>query len=262
MRASLVAVACLLRGLPLFFCAAPRTPLRVLCIIALDTLRVLRTSQPLSRTRTGELAALLDFQACTNAVWDHKDLSEAEYQALGWRLEQAGLGLWMGEYLSRLRELEGGRPSSGGDRRRFDEVRSYREAVARLSLATVAAIALNAHCLEEEIEATHCDSDVATLFRIVMQCQIIDDVLDYAEDVSARLPSFLTATRSLPQALDLTAAAARSYGAPIDLSSGRGLFPLRMALSAVTAVTTLLVHVAYPVYRRDRGGRFPEQADL
>ena len=43
--------ACLLRGLPLFFCAAPKTPLRVLCIIALDTVHVLRTAQPLPRKR-------------------------------------------------------------------------------------------------------------------------------------------------------------------------------------------------------------------
>ena len=105
------------------------------------------------------------------------------------------------------------RPSIGGDRRRFDEVRSYREAVARLSLATAAAIALNAEGSEADIQAAHGDSDVDTLFRIVMQCQIIDDVMDYAEDLSAGLPSFLTASASLPQAMALTARAARSYGA-------------------------------------------------
>jgi hypothetical protein len=36
-------------SLPLFFCATPRTPLRVLGIIALDTLHVLRHSRPLPR---------------------------------------------------------------------------------------------------------------------------------------------------------------------------------------------------------------------
>ena len=139
-----MSVTCLLRGLPLFFRAAPKTPLRVLCIIALDTLHVLRHSQPLPRKRISELATFLDFQACTNAAWDHKDLCEAEYQAIRQRLEKAGLGSWIEEYLGRLRELERRRPSIGGDHRRFDEVRSYREAVARLSLATVTAIALNA----------------------------------------------------------------------------------------------------------------------
>src|SRR5688572_28029226 len=69
MRPSLVAITALLRGLPLFFCEAPRTPLRVLAIDALDTLHVLRTSEPLPRKRISELALLLDFQACTNAAW-------------------------------------------------------------------------------------------------------------------------------------------------------------------------------------------------
>jgi hypothetical protein len=251
-RASLVSLTCLLRGLPLFFCAAPRTPLRVLCIIALDTLHVLRHSQPLPRKRIGELATFLDFQACTNAAWDHKNLCEAEYQAIRQRLEKAGMGLYIEQSLSQLRELERRRPSIGGDHRRFDEVRSYREGVARLSLATVTAIALNGECLEKEIRATQCDSDLETLFRIVMQCQIIDDVLDYTEDVSGGLPSFLTASASLPQAMELTAKAARCYAASPEGSSGNGLFPLRTALFVVTAVTKLVVRVGHPRHRNAR----------
>ena len=82
------------------------------------------------------------------------------------------------------------------------------------------------------------------LFRIVMQCQIIDDVLDYTEDVSAGLPSFLTASASLPQAMELTAKAARSYAASPGCSSGDGVFPLRMALCVCTALTKLVVRVA------------------
>jgi hypothetical protein len=251
-RVSLVSVTCLLRGLPLFFCAAPRTPLRVLGIIALDTLHVLRHSQPLPRKRISDLAMFLDFQGCTNAAWDQKDLCEAEYQAIRQRLEKAGLGSCVEEYLSRLRELESRRPSIGGDHRRFAEVRSYREAVARLSIATAAAIALNGECFGEEIRATQCDSDVETLFRILMQCQIIDDVVDYAKDRSAGLPSFLTASASLPQAIELTAKAARSYAASPERSSGNGVFPLRMALCLVTAVTKLVVRVAD---RRHRNAR-------
>ncbi len=103
-RASLVSVTCLLRGMPLFFCAAPRTPLRVLCIIALDTLHVLRHSEPLPRKRINELATFLDFQACTNAAWDRKDLCEAQYRSIRQRLEKAGLGVWIEEYLGRLRK--------------------------------------------------------------------------------------------------------------------------------------------------------------
>jgi hypothetical protein len=243
-RASLVSLACFLGGLPLFFCATPRTPLRVLCVIALDTVHVLRNARPLPRRRCKQLAAFLDFQACTNAVWDRKQLCAAEYQELRQRLEKAGLGLWIAEYLSRLRELETRRPSVGGDLRRFDDVRSYREAVARLSLATITAIALNAECLDEGIRATYCDRDVAALFRMAMQCQIIDDVVDYRKDLSAGLPSFLTASASLPQAIALTADAARSYAASCGPSAGGGAFPLEAALSVITLVTKLVVGVA------------------
>jgi hypothetical protein len=243
LRAGLVSITCLLRGLPLFLGAAPATPLRVLCIVALDTIHLLRYSQPLSRHRRKALGTFLDFQACTNAMWDRKPLCAAEYQALRQRLEKAGLGVWVTEYLNRLGELETRRPAVGGDRRRFDDVRLYREAVARLSLATITGVALNAECLEDAIRSTYCESDVAALFRMAMQCQIIDDVVDYGEDLSAGLPSFLTASAPLTQAIALTANAARSYGARRRRSGG-DVLPLEAALYVLTAVTTLVVAVA------------------
>ena len=254
LRAWLVSITCLLRGLPLFFGAAPATPLRVLCIVALDTIHVLRYSQPLSRHRRKALGMFLDFQACTNAMWDRKPLCAAEYQALRQRLEKAGLGVWITEYLNRLGELETRRPPVGGDRRRFDDVRAYREAVARLSLATIVAIALKAECLEDAIRSTYCEGDVAALFRMAMQCQIIDDVLDYGEDLSAGLPSFLTASASLPQAIALTTDAARFYGAR-RRRSGADVSPLGAALYVLTAVTTLVVAVAGRGERHHSGHR-------
>ena len=250
--ASLVSLACFLGGLPFFFCARPKTPLRVLCVIALDTVHVLRNSRPLSRRRCEQLAAVLDFQACTNAVWDGKDLCAPEYRALRQRLERAGLGMWITEYLSRLRELETRRPSVGGDLQRFDEVRSYREAVARLSLATITAIALNAESLDEGIQATYGDCDVAALFRMAMQCQIIDDVIDYRKDLSAGLPSFLTACASLPQAIALTADAVGFYAPSRRPSTGGGVFPLEAALHVMTLVAKLVAGVAR---RREVCGR-------
>jgi hypothetical protein len=239
-RASVVSAACFVRGLPLFLAPQPRTPLRVLGIVAFDTLHVLRHSRWLPRKRIRELATFLDFQGCANAVWDHKDLCEAEYQQNRDRLESAGLGSCIDAYLSRLRELESHRPSIGEDRRRFDEVRSYREAVVRLAIATAAAIALNADDFEEERGAQD-DSDVDTLFRVLMQCQIIDDVLDYAEDLAMQLPSFLTASPSLAEVVDLTMEAARDYGATARRDA---VFPFRVALRIFTAATTLVVRAA------------------
>jgi hypothetical protein len=215
----------------------------VLGIIALDTLTVLRHARPLSRRRVRELGMFLDFEGCANAVWDRKASHRDECRVIRTRLEDAGLGECLSEYLDRLRALESARPAIACDHRRFDDVRVYRESVARLALSTVAAIALNPDYHERNIHAAQDDSDVDTLFRILMQCQIIDDVLDYAEDESAGLPSFLTTAESLPHALALTAEAARHYAQPPE-RSGRGVFPLRVALYAFTMVATLVLHVA------------------
>lgn len=235
--ASVVSAACLLRGLPLFFRAAPKTPLRALGIIALDTLHVLRHARPLPRRRINELAMFLDLEGCTNALWDHKGLCAAEYLALRQQLMNAGLGACLEAYLKRLRALESRRPSIGGDHRNFDEVRSYREAVARLSIDTAAAIALDAE-----------DRETDTLFRILMQCQIIDDILDYPADLSAGLPSFLTAAASLPQAMELTARAARHYAASPEGS----VLPLQVALGVVSAMARLVIAAAPHRHRQAR----------
>ena len=241
MHASLVAVRCLLRHLPLFFKSAPKTPLRVLCIVALDTLHALRHSQPMPRRRIGKVALLLDFQACTNAIWDRKYRRAAETGDLRLRLETAGLKLRIEEYLRRIGELESRRPSIGGDRRGFDDVRAYREAVARLSFAMAIATALGAQSLDDELRAIQSDAHLETLFRIVMQCQIIDDVLDYEEDLSGGLPSFLTATSPLAQSIELTAAAARFYGARGEHATGNAALPIRMTLRAFTSIARLVV---------------------
>jgi hypothetical protein len=214
-----------------------------LCIIALDTLHVLHHSRRLPRVRISQLATFLDFQACTNALWDRKGLCESEYQAARARLETAGLERYIDEYLRRLGELEAHRPTVAGNDRHFHEVRAYREAVARLALASVTAIALHDVCLDEALRATHCDADVETLFRIAMQCQIVDDILDYREDAAAGLPSFMTATASLPRALRLTAEAARSYGARGECSSGAAVFPLRVALRVLTGAAMLAARI-------------------
>lgn len=242
--ASLVSIACFLRGLPLFFGATPKTPLRVLCLIAFDIIHVLRTSQPLPHDRVMVLATVLDVGACTNAALDHKEFCPQEYRATRQRIEDAGVASSVDEYLRQLRDLERRRPSPGGDRGRFDEVRSYRETVARLSLGAVAAMALGGESIEDGIRAIHCDRDLATLFRVVMLCQIIDDVLDYAEDLPAGLPSFLTAAASLPQGLAWTADAARSYTTCPEWARSPRLFPLRLALLTVSIFTDLLLRAS------------------
>jgi hypothetical protein len=94
-RPGLLSITCLLRGLPLFFSAVPATPLRVMCIVALDTIHVLRYSRPLPRRTRIELAMFLDCQACTNAAWDRKPLRTWRTTGCcgsGWRRPAWGSG--------------------------------------------------------------------------------------------------------------------------------------------------------------------------
>jgi hypothetical protein len=231
---SLVSVACLLRSFPRFLGAAPKTPLRVLGVVALDTVHVLRRGRPLPRQKIRAVALFLDFAGYMNAAWDRKPLCAAEYRAVRQSMEHAGLGSCMANYLGRWQAIERWRPAIGGDHRRFDEIRSYREAVAGLTLATAAAIALDDESLE--------DTDMATLFRILMQCQIIDDVLDYEADRSAGLPTFLTAAPTRPEAVALTADTSRHYAA--QESSLHAALPLRLALWGASTLAQLAVRVA------------------
>lgn len=248
-----IAVRSIACGLSLFASARPKTPLRVLCLVAFDTLHMLRESKPLPKPTLRTLAALLDFGACANAAFDGKDYCRRECREALRQLEQAGFRASVVEYLQRLWDLESRRPLPGGDDWQFRKVGSYREAVARLSLGMVAAAANDDLCLDEGIRATYRDPHLEILFRIVMQCQIIDDVLDYPQDASARLPSFLTAADSLPLALELTRLAALDYGDQRDLPRTRDSFPLRSALYLVATCAKLVIVLAR---WRQRVGRF------
>ena len=231
------------RCLPLFVSARPGTPLRVLCIMAFDAVHQLRYSKPLPVATHRVLAALLDFGACTNAIFDEKAYRRKELDLTRQILDEAGLHSIVEAVLRQLSDLEGRRPSPFGDDRRFHDARSYREAVARLWLGTVAATAAGSRCLEEGILATYADDVLKLLFRIVMQCQIIDDVLDYSRDASAGLPSFLTASASLPDAIERTHQAACEYAHHRDLPRSDDVLPLRVALGVASICAKLMIRL-------------------
>lgn len=243
---TLTAVRSVRRCLPLFVSARPGTPLRVLCVMAFDALHQLRYSKPLPVATHRVLAALLDFGACTNAIFDKKAYRRKELELTRQILDEAGLHSMVEEVLRRLSDLEGRRPSPFGafeDDRQFHEARSYREAVVRLWLGTVAATAAGSRCLEEGILATYADDVLELLFRIVMQCQIIDDVLDYSRDASAGLPSFLTASASLRDAIERTYQAACEYAHDRDLPRSDDLLPLRAALGIASICARLMIRL-------------------
>lgn len=250
---SVIAVRSLVRGLSLLFAARPKTPLRVLCIMAFDTLWRVRSGKPLPRQKLRTVAALLDFGACANAAFDHKKYCDKEYRETWRLLEEAGIGVFVSEYLRRLRNLESGRPLPGGDDWQFQKAVAYREAVVRLSLGMLTATAWGDPCLNEAVRATHRDADINLLFRIVMQCQIVDDVLDYSKDLRAGLPSFLTAGESLSRAFELTRMAALGYADDRDLPPADDLFPLRAALFLVSACARLAIALGRWRRRASRG---------
>ncbi len=248
--ALLVAVTSFLRGLPLFFAARPRTPLRVLCLMAFDTFHRLRTSQRLPIQRIRLLATLLDFGACANAAFDGKKFCPQEFHRTRQLLEEAGFGSTAEEYWRRIQELERRRPDPGGNRMQFQRVRTYREDVVRLSLGVLTTTVFGLDCLDDGIQTVRAEGDLAILFGIVMQCQIIDDVVDYSKDAAVGLPSFLTASESLQQAFELTCQASRCYSDDQDVPRSGNVLPLRLALFAVSAIAKLLVTLGCAVVSR------------
>jgi hypothetical protein len=228
----------MMRGLRLLLTGRPRTPLRILCIVAFDTLHKLRKGKWLPSHELHKLAVLLDFGACANATFDHKKYCRAEHQVTLQFLERVGLGPSVGDYLQKLASLENGRPLPEGDLSQFQKVCSYREAVIRLSLGLIGATAFQYPCLDDAIEEIELNGDLNILFRIVMHCQIIDDILDFSKDRANGLPGFLTACQSLPMALDLTQKAASDYTYAGLIAPCAKQSPFKLALYCVSWGTT------------------------
>ncbi|HVX63292.1 MAG TPA: hypothetical protein VHC19_21905 [Pirellulales bacterium] len=238
---SLVACRSIVRGLPLLATARPKTPLRVLCIMAFDALPMLRRGKPLPLSQRKVLAAWLDFAACANAAFDQKDYCRREFRRTLRMLQESGLSSSVVEYLRRLCDLERRRPAPGGDDWQFPHAVAYREAVVRLSLGMTAVVAGRGRRLDDAVAATRHDADFNLLFRIVMQCQILDDVLDYPRDSAAGLPSFLTASSSLVQAFEQACLTAARYADIRHLPRSGDMFPLRAALFLVSTAARLVL---------------------
>ena len=241
---------CVASGIPLFIASRPKTPLRVLCIIAFDTIYLLRTSQRISISQTRTLAAILDFGACANAALDGKHFCPNEYKVAQERLETAGLAPLVESYVRRLRELESQRPLPGGLSRNFSPVQHYRESVVTLSLGMIVAAIFGSNDIQQGMGAIHRDNDFRILFRIVMQCQIIDDILDYSKDLRSELPGFLTATDTLRESIEMTDRASCTYGNSAELVRSTQTFTLRLALFALTAAARICIHLAH--FRAER----------
>lgn len=231
----------LLRDLRLFFRRTPATPLRTLGILALNLLHRRRFGRRMPRERVEALASFLDAAGHLNAICDSKVADLTGFESARRTLEAAGLGPCLSAYRRRLDAVERSRPRAGIDE--FDEICTYRESVAWLALATTASIALYGDCTTAPIDSMHDDPDVTVLFRMLMLCQIIDDVMDFDEDVSADLPSLLTTRSGLQEALPDVSAAIRGY-ARGPVHRRRPLWLFQLALPVFAAGARLVVDVA------------------
>jgi hypothetical protein len=235
-RSILLALYCSLRSTPFFFSSTPKTPLRVLCVIAFDTHHLIQELKPLTRERIRLLATCLDLAADQNAVLDRKTFNRVKSRSNLERLEEAGFGLVLNEHLQRIRDLESRRPQASYDLQQFGEVRLYREAIVREHLRLAANIAFGT---DASLCRSHDAGAMDVLFRIVMQCQILDDLLDYRKDIALGLPSFLTACASPTQCLNSTREASHGYRCLGRHAYWDHCFPFHVALAVVSLMTRL-----------------------
>lgn len=255
------AIRCGVRHIPLMFRHRPGTPLRVLCIMAFDSLAESRHARQLSASTVQALCTLLDLGAWMNADLDGKPRRSADCQNALHELNSAGYKELVSDYLQGLRELETGRPRLLSQNIQFTEVRNYREAVVKLSLGVLAVVALgetpghySTKCLRDSVDAIDQDPDLNLLFRLAMQCQILDDLWDYSADLARRLPSFLTTTQSLRDALQSTAQTSRCYRIrSTRTGEAEERFSFTVALFGTSAVTSFVIKLAEWRCRLEQG---------
>ena len=256
-KAVRIAFGCFLKRLPLFVSRTPGTPLRVLCVIAVDVVRQLQNNAPLCRRQVSLLSRSLKLAARANAILDGKSNRAESFTELHHDMHAIGIGPLADRYLSELRQLEHRRPRPNATAWQTVAadgavVRQYREDVVRLSLSFALAVTDPTRSLDDCQQAIQNDSCLAELFRICMLCQIIDDMLDYAKDQIAGLPTFLTIPMSLPNAIALTGASVKTYSPRIDphATAATGLF--RIARRTIAATASFLI-----ILCRLRHGRPP-----
>jgi hypothetical protein len=241
-----VAVRSFWCGATIYMSGRAGTPLRGLCIAAFDFLHRNRHAAPLDPQSREALAALIALGALANRLLDGKvgDCGPAVSKEL-WAtlhvLKATQHRVLVQSYLKSIGTLERGRPAADNTPQGFASVVAYREDVIRLSLGAVAGIAGFSADLPAGIRATHNDDALNALYRIVMQCQIIDDVFDYRQDRAAGLPTFLSAHDDVTRALSEVRRAVKHYSdGRFSVQSGEMLL-LSVSLAMTTRVARIVV---------------------
>lgn len=181
----------------------------------------------------------LDLGACVNCLVDSKSSKcnpdpTKEVRTKLKELRENGHGPLACAYLRKLKSFEYDRLAPDDTPDVFSQTLRYREDVVRLSLGALATITNVSSDLSAGMRITQDDEAVSVLFCIVMQCPILDDVLDYRRDQALGLPTFLSAGASEGFPLGRTLQALKAYaGTTHQIRSGHMLF-LTAALVAAT----------------------------
>ena len=96
------------------------------------------------------------------------------------------------------------------------------------------------------------------VFKTVMQCQIIDDVIDWKKDERLGLPSFVTATHSQEQSLAMTRQAAAGYADTKRRARMEEALPFEIGLRIVSVCARLTIAAARRRPTRSHGCRHRE----
>lgn len=180
----LAACSCLSSGLrcfPWWFRSTPGTPLRCLCLAALDFVYRMEFQRPLPSDSYRQLAEFLLFAAQQNRILDNKSNEQIPFETKAYSIS----------YANELIEIETNRPKMGSDRFNPGCIQAYREQVVALALKHSFAITFGDRDWARQSSAVS-QLYFDLLFRIAMLCQLADDLIDHRRDHAMNLPSFAT----------------------------------------------------------------------
>jgi hypothetical protein len=168
---------------PMFLQARPRTPLRVFCIAGFEYLARLK-GDALGRRRRVAIAHACDFGSLRDEYYDEKKLDLAEYRSLRAALRTMAPESAAARYIQQLRHAERTRPILSPGRDGLSEATiNYRATVISLSLRWM-----------QKISGVTVDrAKFHSIVSLVCLMQLLDDVLDWKEDLATSCPSYVTA---------------------------------------------------------------------
>lgn len=234
------AVSALMVCSPMLLAARPKTPLRVFCVAAFEYLAQLRGGT-LGQERRAAIAHACDFGSLRDAYYDEQKLDLKEYRWLRSALRRTAPEAATIYYVQELRKAERGRPILAGNRRGLTEaIIKYRVAVIELSLRWLDKIS----GLPLEGVKFH------ALVNLICLIQLVDDLLDWKDDLSTRCPSYVTAL-ILEQPRPSTAATLRVQADELLLRivtaarKDAGVVPFAIAGRAAWAFVIALLKVRF-----------------